>query len=625
MLAGIATEPFNDPEWIFENKYDGYRALANISGRKVELYSRNLHSFNDNYPSIAEELKKIRHDCILDGEVVAENSRGRSDFQLLQNTASGKVKLRYYVFDLLYLNGHYLTEVPLIERKHLLELLMQEYDFKNIIYSDHIVAKGISFYKKAEKKNLEGIIAKKASSPYRVDQRSKEWLKIKIHQQQEMIIVGFTAPQGTREHFGSLVLGYYNDSGTLVYGGNCGTGFDSATLAMIYTKAKPYFTAEKPFSDKVSFREVQWLKPVLVCQVKFSEWTRDGHLRHPVYLGLRKDKKAEEVRREETSATEPKPVKVKKASGKKIALKSAKKKTSGTEVSSSKLQLTNQDKIYWPAEKYTKGDLVAYYESVADYILPYLKDRPQSMHRFPNGINAKSFYQKDVDVSKIPSWLKTEKIYSPSTDEMIDYLICNDKETLLYMANLGCIDINPWNSRIQKPENPDWAVIDLDPEEIDFKAVVDVALAVRETLEELDVASCIKTSGATGMHIFIPLAAKYDYQVTKTFTQLIANLVHEKIPEITSLERSPSKRKKKVYLDYLQNARGQTLAAPYAVRPRPGATVSTPLEWKEVNGKLDPKNFTIRTIQKRLDKTGDLWKPVLGKGEDILKALAKIK
>lgn len=308
MLAEIAEKPFNDPEWIFENKFDGYRALASITGGKVELYSRNLNSFNRDYPAIVDELEKIGHDCILDGEVVAENKRGRSEFQLLQNTATGKAKLRYYVFDLLFLNGHDLREVPLIERKHLLKLLLGEYDFTDIIYSEHIAGKGIPFYRKAVKKNLEGIIAKKSASPYRSDRRSGEWLKIKITQQQEMIIAGFTAPQGAREHFGSLVLAYYNEKGKLAYGGNCGTGFTAAVLAMLYTKAKPYFTNEPPFPDKVSFRQVQWIKPVLVCQVKFTEWTRDGHLRHPVYLGLRTDKKAREVKREKADIADHKPV-----------------------------------------------------------------------------------------------------------------------------------------------------------------------------------------------------------------------------------------------------------------------------------------------------------------------------
>jgi bifunctional non-homologous end joining protein LigD len=645
MLADVAEMPFDDDAWIFEVKYDGYRALAAVHDHKVDLYSRNHKSFNECYASIVKELAKIGHTVLLDGEVVAENARGRSEFQLLQNTGNKSVTLKYYVFDILHLDGHDLYDIPLIERKSLLKLFLEKVNLQNIFYSDHIAAKGISFYKAAIKKNLEGIIAKNADSPYRTGTRSREWLKIKINQEQEMIIAGFTAPKGSREFFGALVLGYY-ENGELIYAGNCGTGFTAQVLEKLYKKAKPFFTATSPFNERVPLAgKVQWIKPHLVCQVKFTEWTGDGHLRHPVYLGLREDKKAQEVVREKSTANRMAKKKTpgKVAASKKTAAKKTTTKKTGAakkakvegegeagkdydlKVGKTTLHLTNQNKIYWPKEKYTKGDLVAHYDAVAEYILPYLKDRPQSMNRFPNGINAPSFYQKDVDPAKIPSWLKTKQMYSTSNEEMIDYLICNDKATLLYMANLGCIEINPWNSRFTKEEFPDWVVIDLDPEDIAFSEVVKAALAVKETLDELEISCCIKTSGATGLHVYIPLAAKYEYKIARTFAELIAHLVNEKLPETTSIVRSPSKRKKKVYLDFLQNSKGQTLAAPYALRPRPGATVSTPLQWKEVNAKLNPADFTIKTIMKRIEKVGDLWKPVLGKGQDIMKALEKLQ
>ena len=288
------------------------------------------------------------------------------------------------------------------------------------------------------------------------------------------------------------------------------------------------------------------------------------------------------------------------------------------------VSLTNQQKIYFPGEGITKGDIVKYYDSVAEYILPYLKNRPQSLNRFPNGINQQSFYQKDQDLNKIPSWLTTAPVYSESNDETINYLICNDKATLLYMANLGCIEINPWNSRVAKPENPDWMVIDLDPEKIAFSSVVKVALEVKKVFDEIEVECYCKTSGATGMHIYIPLAAKYHYDIVKTFAELIAHTVWVRIPEITSIDRSPSKRQGKVYLDFLQNRRGQTLAAPYSARPKKGATVSTPLEWKEVNKNLDPSQFTIKNILKRIEKKGDLWTPVIGKGANLNSIMKKM-
>ncbi len=288
------------------------------------------------------------------------------------------------------------------------------------------------------------------------------------------------------------------------------------------------------------------------------------------------------------------------------------------------LHLTNQQKLYWQKEGITKGELIEYYDKMAPMILPYLKDRPQSMRRHPNGINGPDFFQKDIDTSNVPPWLKTKRIYSESNKDYIDYLICNDKATLLYMANLGCIEINPWNSRIKNPDNPDWIVIDLDPESIDFREVVKTALEVRKVFNELDIECYPKTSGSRGMHIYVPLAAKYTYAIARTFAQLIAQRVNTRLPTITSIVRSPSKRQKKVYLDYLQNSKGQTLASPYSARPKPNAKVSTPLEWNEVNAKLDPSVYTIKTIFKRLDKKGDLWTPVLGNGANIEKALKKM-
>lgn len=288
------------------------------------------------------------------------------------------------------------------------------------------------------------------------------------------------------------------------------------------------------------------------------------------------------------------------------------------------LHLTNQNKIFFPDDGITKGDLVNYYNSVSAFILPYLKDRPQSMNRFPNGIKGASFYQKDVDREKVPSWLKTEKIYSESNDKYIDYLLCNDEATLLYMANLGCIELNPWNSTIKKIDKPDWAVIDLDPAKNDFKEVVKTALTVKEIMDELETESYCKTSGASGLHIYIPLGAKYGYDSVKLFSELIANKVVARLPKTTSVVRTLEKRGNKIYIDFLQNRKGQTLASPYSVRPRPGATVSTPLEWGEVNEKLSPSQFTIKNTLKRLDKKGDLWKPVLGKGANLEMILKKI-
>ena len=623
MLATLSDKPFDHDDWIFELKYDGYRTLAFIDD-DVELLSRNNLSFNKLFSALIPELKKIKHAVVLDGEVVVEDQDGHSDFQLLQNyQRTGKGKLEYYVFDILSLDGNDTRSLPLMERKDLLQMLLKKYKFKNVFFSDAVKSKGKKFYDLAASSGMEGIIAKKRNSLYHSGKRSTDWLKLKINQSEEAIIAGFTAPKGSRKHLGSLILGAYKGK-QLQYIGNCGTGFSDQMLKELYAKLQPSFTETSPFEKKIKVPgKIQWVKPKLVCQVKFTEWTSDGLMRHPVFMGLRVDKKSTEVKR---------PVKVKSKNIKKEneaeAMEKENEKAAVNEkdvkIGKINVHLTNQQKIFFPDEGYTKGDIVNYYSEVASLMLPYLKDRPQSMNRFPNGIKGPNFYQKDTGGHPIPEWLKTKKLYSKSNKEYIDYLVCNDKATLLYMANLGCIEINPWNSKITNPDNPDWVVIDLDPEKIAFKEVVKVALEVKSLLDELGTDCYCKTSGATGLHIFVPLAGKYDYDTVKTFAELIAQTINSRLPAITSILRSPQKRQRKVYIDFLQNRKGQTLAAPYSVRPKPGATVSTPLKWEEVNDKLDPAAFTIKTIFKRIEKYGDLWKPVIGKGANLAKILKKL-
>ncbi|MNF76147.1 putative ATP-dependent DNA ligase YkoU [compost metagenome] len=409
----------------------------------------------------------------------------------------------------------------------------------------------------------------------------------------------------------------------LQYIGKCGTGFTEQILEELYTKLQPYFIAESPLSEKTGLRDtIQWVKPKLVCQIKFSEWTDDKRLRHPVYLGLRIDKKPNEVF---LPTNIKNPTELKEEEKMEDTKKNKSEDDYDLKVGKTVLHLTNQNKIYFPDDKITKGDVVQYYNEVADMMLPYLKNRPQSMNRFPNGIDGTSFYQKEVDVEKSPSWLKTKKIFSESNDADINYLICNNKETLLYMANLGCIEINPWNSTIQHIDNPDWLVIDIDPDNQDFTEVVKTALTVKEVMDELETECLCKTSGSSGLHVYIPLGAQYDYDSTKILAELIAKEVQSRLPDTTTLERSIKKRDRKIYIDYLQNRRAQTLAAPYSVRPKPGATVSTPLEWSEVNDTLHPSQFTIKNVLNRFEKKGDLWTPVLQKGANVKKIIKKIE
>lgn len=626
MLATIREKAFDDADWVFENKYDGYRAIAVINPGDVQLFSRNELSFNTNFKPIADELHKVDHIAVLDGEIVVEDENGKANFQLLQNyLKTGLGTLKYYVFDLLNLDGNPITDLSLLERKELLKILFNKYDFKNIFYSEHTVEKGLNQFELSIKSKDEGIIAKKADSTYISNKRSNDWLKIKTSNAEEAIIIGITEPKKSRKYFGAILLGQYYGK-RLQFIGKCGTGFTDATLKELYTTLKPYFVNESPLNEKIALKdEIQWVKPKLVCQVKFSEWTNDKHLRHPVYLGLRIDKKPNEV-------FVPSNIKADVTPETKLKEDTMKEKpTQKTEndydlkIGKTTLHLTNQNKIYFPDDGITKGEIVQYYNEVADLILPYLKDRPQSMNRFPNGIGGSSFYQKDVDVDKVPTWLKTEKVFSESNEEYLNYLICNDKATLLYMANLGCIEMNPWNSTIKHIENPDWLVIDIDPEKDNFEEVVKTALTVKEVLDELETECYCKTSGATGLHVYIPLGAQYDYDSIKILGELLATEIQSRLPKTTSLERSIKKRKHKIYIDYLQNRRGQTLAAPYSVRPKPGATVSTPLEWSEVNLQLHPSQFTIKNVMKRFEKKGDLWKPVLGKGANIKKILHKLE
>ena len=612
MLASTGDKAFDDEDWIFEIKWDGYRAIAEIENKEVNLYSRNNISFNEKFKPIVESLSFLDHNVIFDGEIVSVDENGVSKFQLLQNfQRTGKGNLLYYIFDIIYLDGHDLKNQPLIKRKEILRQVLP--DMPDLKYSDHIEKEGRLFFKIAKEKNLEGILAKNKNSKYKLNTRSNKWIKLKLRKEQEAIICGFTKPKGSRKNIGALILGAYQGD-ELVYIGHSGGGFTEKDLELLRKKFEPLI------QKTCSFKQVPktnapatWIRPELVCEISFSEWTEEGLMRHPVYLGMREDKAAEHVVKEIIAGTSPE-----------IQQNTETNENPEVVINAHNIKLTNLNKIYWPGEGFSKGDLINYYRKVSGFMLPYLVDRPQSLNRHPNGIKGKSFFQKDIN-QKHPDWIQTKKIYSDSNDKDINFLICNDEATLVYMANLGCIEINPWFSRIVNIDNPDYFVIDLDPEDISFNKVIDAALVVKGVLDELDIECFCKTSGATGLHIYVPLGAKYAFNIAKDFAYLIAKIVNKRIPEFTSLERSPSKRKKKVYLDYLQNRSGQTLAAPYSVRPRPHATVATPLYWDEVKPGLLPQDFTILNVYERLDKIGDIFKGVLGKGINVNKSINKLE
>jgi bifunctional non-homologous end joining protein LigD len=610
MLAKTAKDPFNRENWIFEFKWDGYRVIARKQN-KIDLFSRNGKKFNETFFSIIESLEKIKQEFIFDGEVIAVDKSGKTDFQLLQNyfTARNGI-LIYYVFDLLFWEGIDFRDVQLKDRKSILARILPK--LPNVRISEHIENEGEKLFESAKRNKFEGIIAKNLNSKYRAGFRSDDWLKIRAILTQEAIICGFTMPRGGRKKFGALILGVY-DAQKLTYAGHVGTGFDDHMLDFLFSKLHPLVTIRSPFEKNPKTNmPVTWVKPEIVCQIKYTEWTKDGSMRHPVFLGIREDKNAKDVIKEEINSAPNKSKKV-------FALKNENVIEIEKIISGHKLKFTNLNKVFWPDEGYTKGDLINYYQRISKWILPYLKDRPQSLNRYPNGIFGGSFFQKNME--DIPAWINAVDVYSDSEQRSIRYMLCNKLADLLYMINLGCIEINTWNSRVEALDNPDYAVFDIDPADVPFSQAVKTAQEIKKILDKIKVKGFCKTSGGRGIHIYVPLRGGYDYDQVKDFAQVICLLVNKKMPKFTSLERDPKKRQGKIYLDYLQNRRGQTMAAPYCVRPRVGAMVSTPIDWKELNDDLNPAEFTMLTIFARLKKRSDPWKNFFTEKADLLKTM----
>lgn len=648
MKATLVDAPFDDPDWLYEVKWDGYRAVAVMDKHGAELISRNNIPFDKYYP-INDILKKWKINAVIDGEILVLNDKGLSDFGALQNWRSeADGNLVYYVFDILWYEGKNLMHLPLVQRQAILKEVMPTNDDR-VRQSKVFPANGIGFFEAAEKIGLEGIIAKKASSVYTSDLRSKEWLKIKVQRRQEVIIAGFTRNEGTAKAFSALILAVY-DGKKLHYVGKVGTGFSDKMQKEMMAKFKPFITDKSPFDvepdvDKPSrFRPQRlgakptWLKPELVGEVAFAEVTSDGIFRQASFKGLRDDKKATDVilevpkdteetvdEAENTSPEAPTHAAIDPPKDKdRKTLLNPKDETQVRKICGHELKFTHLSKVYWPEDGVTKRDMFNYYYRIADYILPYLKDRPMSLNRFPNGIHGSSFYQKDIK-GKAPDWITKTFPYTTSDGEHKEYLVGSDESYLLWMASLGCIEMNPWFSRYKSPDNPDYCVIDLDPDKNTFDQVIAAAQEVRKVLDALDVPSYPKTSGSTGMHIYIPLGAKYNYDQSQMFAKIVVSLVHQQIPDYTSLERMIAKREGKMYLDFLQNRPGATIAGPYSLRPKVGATVSMPLAWDEVKPGLTMRDFTIFNAADRLKETGDLFKGVLKKGIDLEKTIKKAK
>jgi bifunctional non-homologous end joining protein LigD len=572
MLASPVEQPFDRPDWLFEVKWDGYRAIAEVEDGGVRLYSRNMLSFHRRYLPIVNSLERLKHDAVLDGEIVVVDDKGKPRFQLLQSyQKTGQGALVYQAFDLLYLDGHDLRNLPLLRRKELLAALLD--NMQNVKLSEHVQEHGIALYKAVSEAGLEGIVAKDARSRYREGTRSQSWLKIKTHRRHDAVIGGFTEPKGGRLGLGSLVLGVY-DGSDLVYIGHTGTGFTDKSLAAMRSRLEGLIVTTCPFKQRPKTNgPVHWVEPRLVCEVSFGEWTDEGYLRHPVFQGLREDKDASTVRRDRqpvnTVVAATKETKARAVEVKNLDHQPKQQVT----INGHTVHLTNLTKVYWPDDGYTKGDLIRYYREVSKAILPYLRDRVLSLNRHPNGIHGANFFQKDMRQQPPPDWVETVEIESDGKKGRS--IVCQDEATLVYLANLGCIELNPLHARTTALDKPDYVMLDLDPESISFDHVVEAAQTIRAVLEDIGAAAYCKTSGKRGLHVYVPFGACYSHDQAKHFAELIAHIVHAQLPATTSLVRNPAGRQGRVYLDYLQNGNGKTLAAAYCVRPYPKATAST--------------------------------------------------
>jgi bifunctional non-homologous end joining protein LigD len=587
MLATLTEDLPHGEGWEYEPKWDGYRALGYVRGGEVKLLSRNGKDLTQRFESVAKELVKALRtpDAVVDGEVVALDSQGRSSFSAMQR---GSTQLAYEVFDLLEADGEPLVDLPLTERRARLGKLLAR---NPVVQLSGSFEDGEALFEAAQEQGLEGVMAKRSASRYVEGGRNRDWVKIKTHGRQEFVICGYTKGQGRRSgRFGALVLGVHRGR-EWEWVGNVGTGFGDRDIDELLAKLEPLRRDTSPFPvvpkmPKVKKGDVVWVEPKLVAEVEFAQWTHDGHLRAPSFQGLRDDKPAEDVHRERPAAAQE-----------------------------GKVKLSNLEKPFWPDLGITKGDLLDYYREVAPVVLPHLRDRPFTMRRYPDGAYGKSFFQKDAPKG-MPEWIPRFRVQvstreRPPKRRWIEAPLVNDEDALLWVVNMGCIDLNAWYSRVDRPERPDFVLFDLDPQpDVGICEVVQVALLVKQALDALGLVSFPKTSSADGMHVLVPVERRYSYAQTRELCEIVAGAIARTHRGLATTEWSKAKRRG-VLIDANQNGEGKTIASAYSVRPRPGAPVSTPLRWEEVDESLDPAGFTMEVVLERIRNHGDLFEGVL--------------
>ncbi len=605
MLATLDTNIPHGEEWAHEVKFDGFRAVAYIRRGECKLVSRSGNDLTGRFPEVAKAIVKAvkSPNAVIDGEITRLDPTGKTSFSELQQ---GEGPLVFYAFDLLELDGESRIELPLTERKHQLRELLDA-RVKTVAYSVEF-DDGDALFAVAQERGLEGIISKRTSSAYKPGRRTRDWLKIKTENNEEFVVVGYTRGAGRRAGtFGALVLAV-NEGTELRYVGNVGTGFSDAEIAKLLKLLKPLHRDTSPFAldpkmPRVRKGDVQWVDPQLVAQVRFAEWTHDNHLRHPAYLGIREDKEAGEVTREQ-------PLQDVIREGKR------------------ELRLSNLDKPFWPDEGITKGDLLQYYQAVAEVLVPHLMDRPFTMRRYPDGAYGKAFFQKDAP-KHTPEWIPRYRALVSTREKVtakkwVEFPVVDDELALLWMVNMGCIDMNTWYSRIDKPDRPDFVLFDLDPTpEVPWAQTIEVALILKQLLDALALASFPKTSGGKGFHVLVPVDRRSTYADTRRFAEHVAGAIARTHPKLATTEWSKAKRRG-VLIDSNQNGEGKTIASVYSVRPKPGAPVSTPLTWDEVNDKLDPSIYTMPVVLERVRQHGDLYAGVLTTRQSLSKALKSL-